>query len=208
MSGAKNIRTLPRLRLLTARLVLRCWRRGDAAACKDALDSSLDHLRPWLPWTHTEPSALEVIEERLAKFERNFVAGTDWLFGCFTPDERTVLGGAGLHPRQGPGILEVGYWIRSSAVRRGYATEAAAALTRCAIERHGIATVEIRCDPENVVSARIPQRLGFRFRERLVGSARTHDGHPRDSMVWELRAAELTPEFAAAHPVTYEDEEV
>ena len=78
MSGAKRVRTLPRLRLRTARLVLRSWRRGDAAACKDALDSSL----------------------------------------------------------------------------------------------------------------------------------RAHDGQPRDTMVWELRADELAPQFAATYPVEYEDEEV
>ncbi len=40
---------------------------------------------------------------------------------CLAPDERVVPGGAGLHPRQGPGILEIGYWIRSSAARQGAA---------------------------------------------------------------------------------------
>jgi RimJ/RimL family protein N-acetyltransferase len=202
------VRKLPRLRLRTPRLVLRSWRRGDGAPLKEALDSSLERLRPWLPWSHAEPSTLEVIEERLAGFERDFVAGADWRYGCFAPGEEIVLGGAGLHPRQGPGILEVGYWIRSSAVGRGYATEAAAALTRCAIERHGVATVEIRCDPGNLASARIPRRLGFRCRERLAGAAKTHDGRPRDMLVWELRAAEVTPEWAGAHPVVFEPEEV
>jgi len=199
---------MPRLRLRTPRLLLRSWRRTDAAVFKEALDASLEQLRPWIPWSHGEPSALDAIEERLARFERDFVAGAEWLYACFPHDERVVLGGAGLHSRQGPGILEIGYWIRSSASGQGYATEATAALTRCAFERHRIASVEIRCDPANLASARIPQRLGFRLRERLVGNARTHDGQPRDTLVWELRADELTPQFAAANPVAYEAEEV
>ncbi len=207
MSASGGVRTLPRLRLRTPRLLLRSWRRGDGARLKDALDASLEQLRPWIPCSHAEPSTLEVTEARLAGFELDFIAGTDWRYGCFAPDEGVVLGGAGLHPRQGPGILEIGYWIHSNAVGRGYATEAAAALTRCAVERHDIATVEIRCDPENHASARIPERLGFRCRERLMGNAKTHDGRPRDTLVWELRADEVTPEWANAHPVVYEREE-
>ena len=146
-----------------------------------------------------------MVEARLAGFERDFEAGVDWKYGCFTADG--ALGGAGLHPRQGPGILEVGYWLRPTATGFGYATETAAALTRCAIERHGIGKVEIRVDPENRASVRIPRRLGFRLRERLSGHAKRHDGTPRDTLVWELRAEEVTPGWAPAYPVVVEQEE-
>ena len=175
--------------------------------CKSAIDASLEHLRPWMPWAHAEPSPLEVIAERLATFERDFVTGRDWVYACFAADGRTMLGGAGLHPRRGPGILEIGYWLRPTVLGRGFATEAAAALTRCAVERHRVGSVEIRCDPENRASARVPERLGYRLRERLSGVDTTHDGQARDTLVWELKAEEVTPEWAAAHPVVYEDEE-
>jgi RimJ/RimL family protein N-acetyltransferase len=92
-------------------------------------------------------------------------------------------------------------------LRSWRATEAAAALTRCALERHAIEKVEIRCDPENRASVRIPERLGFRLRERLAGHAMTHDGRPRDTLVWEFRAGEVTPDWAQAYPVVYEEEE-
>jgi RimJ/RimL family protein N-acetyltransferase len=207
VSGARGVPQTARLRIRTPRLLLRSWRAADAAACKEAIDSSLEQLKPWIPWAHAEPSTLEVVEARLAAFEHDFAAGRDWRYGCFTADERVTLGGAGLHPRQGPGILEVGYWLRPTATGLGYATEAAAALTRCAVERHAIEKVEIRCDPENRASVRIPERLGFRLRERLAANALTHDGRPRDTLVWELRANEVTPDWAQAYPVAYEEEE-
>ena len=207
MSGSAGVPVTAGLRLRTPRLLLRSWRAADAAACKEAIDASLEQLRPWIPWAHAEPSTLEVVEARLAGFERDFAAGLDWRYGCFTADGRAILGGAGLHPRQGPGILEVGYWLRSTATGRGYATEMAAALTRCAVERHGIGAVEIRVDPENRASVRVPERLGFRLRERLVGNTKTHDGRPRDTLVWELRADEVTPGWAPAYPVVWDEEE-
>ena len=34
---------------------MRCWEPRDAPLLKEAVDSSLDHLRPWMPWAHDEP---------------------------------------------------------------------------------------------------------------------------------------------------------
>ena len=39
--------------------MIRCWDPDDAALMKDAVDTSLDHLRPWMPWAEAEPSTLE-----------------------------------------------------------------------------------------------------------------------------------------------------
>ena len=47
---------------------MRCWEPRDAAAIKDAVDSSLEHLRPWLPWAHEEPQTLEQKVELLRMF--------------------------------------------------------------------------------------------------------------------------------------------
>ena len=50
---------VPPYRIETERLVLRCWDPRDAPLLKDAIDSSLDHLRPWMPWAREEPKPLE-----------------------------------------------------------------------------------------------------------------------------------------------------
>ena len=46
-------------RIVTERLVIRCWEPADAVLAKEAIDSSLEHLRPWMPWAHAEPTTLE-----------------------------------------------------------------------------------------------------------------------------------------------------
>ena len=45
----------PAYRIHTQRLVLRCWQPTDAPLLKAAIDASLEHLRPWLPWAQHEP---------------------------------------------------------------------------------------------------------------------------------------------------------
>jgi RimJ/RimL family protein N-acetyltransferase len=170
----------------TERLLLRRWRTEDAPLLKDAIDSSLAHLQEWMPWAMGEPTPVELIRERLAVFSGQFDRGEEWLFGVFAPDESIVIGGTGLHRRIAPTGLEIGYWIRLSEVRRGYATEAAAAMTRVALTLPGIDHVEIRCDPLHAISAAIPRRLGYAHVETIVENNAGPDGGPRNTMIWRI----------------------
>ena len=176
-------------RIATPRLLLRCWEPADAPALKTALDANLGHLRPWMPWVANEPSPLPVIEERLARFAADFEAGAEWLFAILTTDETIVLGGCGLHPRIGADGLEIGYWIDQAHCRRGYATEAAAALTEAAFARTDIERLEIRCDPRNIASAGVPGKLGYRH-VRTLRHEPTADGERTETMIWELTRSE------------------
>ena len=182
----------PPYRIETPRLVLRCWDPRDAPLLKDALDSSLDHLRPWMPWARYEPEPLEAKVDLLRRFRGWFDLGQDFVYGIFSRDEREAVGGSGLHTRAGEGALEIGYWIRASAVGRGYAREATAALARVAIRVCGVDRVEIRVDPANGASLRIPRALGFAeeatLRRRLPG----REGEARgDAVVFALFGDEL-----------------
>ncbi|WP_437943824.1 GNAT family N-acetyltransferase [Sorangium sp. So ce281] len=179
-------------RILTARLTLRAWRPEDALLIREAIDTSLAHLRPWMPWAAHEPSSMEATTALLEKFRDDFTEGRDFHYGIFMRDERDVLGGTGLHPRIGPGALEIGYWLRATATRCGYATEAVAGLTRVALEELGVSRVEIRCDPRNTASAAVPRRLGYRHVTTLEANTLTPAGEPRDTMVWAQTAAELS----------------
>ncbi|AUX28807.1 MULTISPECIES: GNAT family N-acetyltransferase [Sorangium] len=183
----------PPASILTARLTLRAWRPEDAPLLREAIDSSLAHLRPWMPWAVNEPASLEATTALLEKFRDDFTAGCDFHYGIFTRDEREVLGGTGLHPRIGPGAIEIGYWLRESATGRGHATEAVARLTRVALEEVGWSRVEIRCDPRNTASAAVPRRLGYRHVTTLEANALTPAGEPRDTMVWAQTATGLGP---------------
>jgi RimJ/RimL family protein N-acetyltransferase/catechol 2,3-dioxygenase-like lactoylglutathione lyase family enzyme len=143
-----------------------------------------------MPWAADEPSEVDVVADRIARFSEEALAGGDQLFGIFDSDEREVLGGIGMHRRVGPGALEIGYWIRADAVGRGLATEAAAASTCVAFDVHGVERVEIRCDPANAPSAAVARRLGFRHATTLFGNMLSPTGAPRDTLVWVMFADE------------------
>ena len=183
-----TIASLPTLhplpnRIETPRLVLRPWAVEDAPALKALIDANLDHLRAWMPWAMNEPSPVEVIAERIEMFRGQRERGEDFGVGVLRGDE--AIGGAGLHLRDGPGVLEIGYWIAAAHGGRGYATEAAVVLTDLAFAMAGIERVEIRCDPRNVVSAAVPRKLGFVHTTTLKANTVTPTGEPRDTMVWE-----------------------
>ena len=95
-------------RIETERLVLRCWEPSDAPLLKDALDSSLDHLRPFMDWAHAEPEPVEAKAERLRTFRAPFDTGVGQLrHGHLTPidesEESGASGASGLHPARRAG---------------------------------------------------------------------------------------------------------
>jgi RimJ/RimL family protein N-acetyltransferase len=148
-------------RIESERLVMRCWRPEDAALLKDAIDSSLEQLRQWVSWALDEPSSVHTLAMRLAGMREQFVADHDWAYAVFESGESRLVGGAGLHPRGTTDHLEIGYWIRTDASGRGYATEVASALCRAAFAHTVVDRVEIHCDVENARSAAVARRLGF-----------------------------------------------
>jgi len=184
-------------RIETERLVIRCWEPRDALLLKDALDSSLEHLRPFMDWVNDEPEPVEAKAERLRGFRSLFDTGESFVMGIFDPAEEHVLGGTGLHPRIGPGGLEIGYWVRASATRRGIATQAAAALTRVGFDVCKADRIEIRIEPRNQASFGVPRKLGFveeaTLRRRLPG----HRAGPlRDVTIFTLFREDFDPAMA------------
>lgn len=166
--------------------MLRCWTEADASLLDAAIRANLDHLRPWMPWTHHEPEPLERRVRRLRRFRRRFEAGSDFTYGIFDHDETMVIGGAGLHTRIGAGASEIGYWIHVDHVGRGLATEAAAALTRVGFDVLRLVRIEIHCEPANVASARVPAKLGYTHQVTIPGQVTTRTMAPRDMMVWVM----------------------
>jgi RimJ/RimL family protein N-acetyltransferase len=174
-------------RVETQRLVIRCYDPRDAPLVKEAIDSSLEHLREFMPWALDEPQTLEEKTTLLKGFRSAFDAGENFVYGIFSRDESEVLGGTGLHPRIEAGGLEIGYWIRASATRQGLATESSAALTRVGIEVCDADRIEIRVEPANMASAGIPRKLGFVEEATLRRRLPTRPGEPlRDVTIFTL----------------------
>ena len=186
-------------RIETERLVMRCWEPVDAPLLKDALDSSLDHLRPFMDWAHDEPQPVERKADLIKAFRALYDTGESFVMGIFDRSESEVLGGTGLHPRVGPGGLEIGYWIRASATRQGIATEVSGVLTRVGFEVCEADRIEIRIEPGNEVSFGIPRKLGFleeaTLRRRLPGR---RGGPLRDVTIWTMFREDFDSSVAPA----------
>jgi len=175
----------PAYRIETDRLVVRCYNPSDAQLLADSVAENIDHLKPWMPWAHFEPTPMEERVNRLKRFRGMFDLGQDYIYGIFNPEETKLIGGTGLHTRLGDSELEIGYWIHKDHINQGLVTESTAALIKVAFEIIHVHRIEIHCDPANLASAAIPKKLGF-----------THEGTLRaktpflerwsDSMIWGL----------------------
>jgi RimJ/RimL family protein N-acetyltransferase len=173
--------------ITTPRLQLRCWEPADAGALKEAVDSSLESLRPWMPWAHQEPEPVEKKIERIHRFRRDFADRKHLAFGIFPAGHHRVLGSVSIAWRVAPDVANFGYWLRSDAVGQGYATEAVLGCMFASFMAFGSPTAEIYCDPANQRSAAIPTRLGYAALPSAI--RQTADHRDRLSLIWRMDRA-------------------
>jgi RimJ/RimL family protein N-acetyltransferase len=143
-------------------VVVRPFRPEDAPLLHEAIAESRDFMRPWLPWAdaqQTVEESLDWINQARAKW----ITRTDILVAMFdAADNGRFVGGIDLHPRDwAVPFFELGYWMRATAARRGYMTEAVQLLTRFALDVLGAQRVQIRCDVRNTPSANVARRAGY-----------------------------------------------
>jgi RimJ/RimL family protein N-acetyltransferase len=180
--------SLPPEEIITPTIILRRYYGDELPALLDAVDASVAHLKPWMPWASAnplEPNLEDFITRSVEQFER----GENFSYAIWNDSRNTLIGGTGLHPRLGPGRLEIGYWVRVGWLRRGVATSAARALTSAAFQMPDIDEVQIHCDKANSASAAVPRRLGFRLL-RMVNDEATAPGEVGVSMEWAITRSE------------------
>jgi RimJ/RimL family protein N-acetyltransferase len=97
--------------------------------------------------------------------------------------EGEAIGGVGfvLHPDVERVSAEIGYWLAEPFWGRGIATEALTAVTRHAIEAHGLTRVYALPFAWNAPSCRVLEKAGFVLEARLRRSA-IKDGVVTDQM--------------------------
>jgi RimJ/RimL family protein N-acetyltransferase len=105
-------------------------------------------------------------------------------FGLWVIELRTsgeFVGDCGLTPQEVDGIteIEVGYHVRRSLQRQGYATEAAAATREFARNVLGLSRLIAIIHPENVASQRVAEHIGLTLEketDRPSGRKRVYAG--------------------------------
>lgn len=149
----------PRERIEVDGIVVRRYVVADAEALAESITESIDHLRPWMPWIAHEPVSIDNRRALIAEWSAEWDARRNFTMGIFDGDLH--IGGTGLHLRNGPGVVEIGYWIRVSRAGQGVMTRVVGALVDEAFAHDDIDTIEIHHDAANRASGRIPEKLGF-----------------------------------------------
>lgn len=186
-------------RIETERLVLRRYERADAEALAEVVTRNIPHLERYMEWIKFEPQSVEQRRAFIDEVNGKFDSGEDYTLGIFDRATGDFIGGTGFHVKTDPDRLEIGYWIDAGHEGKGLVTEAAAALTRVALEFSGVELLGVEHAPSNERSAAVPRRLGFTH-EVTEGSVCSDSGQPVESVSWRATRATLEQEPLASTP--------
>ena len=138
---------------------LRRWSPSDARVLDDLIVDNIDHLRPTMAWIAREPLRLSDRDSLLREWDASWEARREFTY--LIEHEAEPAGSAGLHVRQGAGVLEIGYWVAHDRLGRGIASTAARLLAGAAFGIPGVHAVEIHHDAYNAASGRVAEKAGF-----------------------------------------------
>lgn len=137
---------------------LEIWIPQRVREIRELVERSRDELSNFLPWA-IEPLSTEDEERLHADFEARWRAGL--MVAWAVIEDGVARGTVGLHRRNGPHELEIGYWLATDATGRGLMTQAATMATDVAFSADGVEVVEILHDARNHRSEGVPRRLGY-----------------------------------------------
>ena len=173
------------VQLRSRRVFLRSYRPTDAKVVWEAIEESRPSLARWVPDIGRRRSLAEV-EHVLAGLAHDRDQSPRLIFGVWERSSNRFLGEVGLYELD-PGTRhgEVGYWIRHTARRQGYVSEALAALLEYAKRELGLQRFEAHIASENTASRRVAERLGLRIAGRRAPAPRW-DGPAAEVLVYAL----------------------
>lgn len=153
-------------------ITLRAPNVDDIPALVEAVQESVEQIMPWMDWCTPEYSEA-IARPWLARLPEGWEAGTQ--YGLVITDAQTgkLLGGTGLnHINHFYRLANVGYWVRTSATRRGVATRAARLVGEFGVKQVGLLRAEIVVALGNKPSLRVAQKCGAKregvLRNRLI----------------------------------------
>ncbi|QJR14463.1 GNAT family N-acetyltransferase [Usitatibacter palustris] len=167
----------------TERMQLRAVRAGQGAEVHEALVESYPQLATWMPWAKQLQSSEET-EAYAREAQAKWLARTTLDFTWYSKDG-AVVGKGGLHtidwaiPK-----FEIGYWVRTTRARQGFASEGTRALAEFARTHLGARRIEITSDARNLPSRRVAEKCGFTLEGIRLQSRRDNAGDLADSCMY------------------------
>jgi RimJ/RimL family protein N-acetyltransferase len=171
-------------------VLLRPYQGDDLDPMFEAARESIAEVGRWLPWCHQDYSPVETaawIDSRPNAWE----TGLEYSFAIVARETGRFVGGCGLnqfdYDRR---RANLGYWVRTSACRHGYATAATRLLARFGLSQLGLQRIEIVAALGNVASQRVAAKVGAQ-REGVARCRLRIRDVPHDAVVFSLVAADF-----------------
>lgn len=167
----------------TDRLILKMPKAGFGEKLHAAISDGYEDYIKWLNWPTTLPN-VEAIEEECRRHMAEFILRDFIRYLIIDKTNNDVIGRCAFPSFQANWLIPqfgISYFISRSKRGKNYAAEAVHAMTKLAFERLKARKIEIYCDSENIASAKIPLKLGFKLEYTQKG------GWPRQ----DLKLAEL-----------------
>jgi ribosomal-protein-serine acetyltransferase len=141
-------------------LTIREYRMDDLEQLDAAIIRNREYLLPWIgPWIKAEPIGIDTRRTLLQSWVDSYPEGADNPVGIFIGED--LIGGTGLHDRNGEHDIEIGYWVDEAHQGRGIATRVTATLRDLAFTSPDVHRFLLFHNVGNDRSRRIPERLGM-----------------------------------------------
>ena len=175
------------MRINTPRLVLRPLKPSDARSITDNInDLAVSRWLLVVPYPYSLKDAKDWISQNRRSWKKKKPDG--YHFGIELKSEKRIIGGIGLFAiHEFSGYAEVGYWLGRKYHRKGYGSEALAAILRFAFTRLKFRRLEAGVFKGNPGSGKLLEKFGFK-KEGLKLEARRSkaDGKIKDEYIYGL----------------------
>jgi ribosomal-protein-serine acetyltransferase len=166
-------------------ILLRAFRPEDADELYAAVRESMVALGQWLSWCHADYSIQDTIEFLGARGDA-FQKDAEHGFVICERSSGRLLGGVGINQlEKAARRANLGYWLRTSATRRGIAAGAVRLVATWAFESLGLERLEIVAATGNHASQRVAERVGA-TREGIARRRLRVHGVQHDAFVYSL----------------------
>ncbi len=146
------------------------------------IDGSREFLRRFLFWVDGTES-VENVKFITNLFLNNFDEQKSFEYVVLDKETQKLVGAGGIHTICHKNrMAEYGYYLDKNATGHGYITEMVSLLEKELFE-NGIHRIVIKCDPDNIASAKVAERSGFILEGRLKEAVYAY-GEYRDDLVY------------------------
>jgi ribosomal-protein-serine acetyltransferase len=176
-------RNLP-LSLACDDIYIRRYELLDDAELYQAARESIHEVYRFLMWCHPGYS-LSDSRTWLKTIQAEWERGTSYAFAIRDRRTNEFLGGCGLNQVDENPVMNLGYWVKTSACGCGVASQAARALVQFGFDHLGLIRIEIVMSVRNAASRRVAEKTGANCEGVLANRLLLH-GEAHDAWLFAL----------------------